>query len=73
MENKVYDVKKVSEICPIRPPNEELVDSLAGEWGGKPSVASFSAPSAMEYSDQPYVLEHPKMKAMRKNSDGESE
>lgn len=74
MENKLYDVKRVSEICPIRPPNEQLVDSLAGEWGAKSNVppSSASLTSPMEYSDQPYVLEHPKMQAIRKNSNGES-
>lgn len=54
----------------MRPPNEELVDSLVGEWEERPPMSSVVSP--VEFSDQPYVLEHPKMMAMRKNSNGES-
>lgn len=70
IENRLYDVKRVSEICPIRPPNEELLHSLVGEWEGRPIMAPVT--STTEYSDQPYTLEHPKMMAIRKNSNGKS-
>lgn len=60
----------MSEICPIRPSNEQLADSLVGEWEERPSV-SIGAESGAGGGEQGYVtLEHPKMMAMRKNSSG---
>ncbi len=77
IENRLFDTRRVSEICPIRPPNQELVDSLVGEWEERPNMAAmsmvggagqFAEPSGGE---QAYVtLEHPKMAAIRKNSNG---
>lgn len=66
-ENKLYDEKRVSEICPIRPPNEELADSLVKEYQNNPGHIHTSP---VEYSEQQYTLEHPKMMAMKKNSNG---
>ncbi len=59
-EDNIFDVKRRSEISPVRPSNEVLVDSLAGEWG-------------QTSTEQGGVLEHPKMAAIRKDSNGELE
>ena len=59
----------MSEICPVRPPNEELADSLVWEYQANPGSGP-AGTSGMECSEQPYTLEHPKMMAMRKNSNG---
>ena len=47
---------------------EETRGVAGGVVFGGPSATS----AAVEYSDQPYVLEHPKMAAIRKNSNGRS-
>ena len=39
-ENKLYDERRVSEICPVRPPNEELADSLVWEYQANPGLRS---------------------------------
>ena len=75
IENKLFDTRRVSEICPVRPSNEELADSLVGEWEQRPSVGvptTMGVGQGMEFSAEPgYVtLEHPKMAAIRKNSNG---
>ena len=67
-ENKLYQEKRVSDICPTRPPNEELADSLAKEYQENPGHPH--APG--EFSEQPLTLGHPKMMAIRKNSNGKS-
>ena len=80
IENKLFDTRRVSEICPVRPSNEELADSLVCEWEERPSRGGMSVMGAgqgVEFgsgggSEPGYVtLEHPKMAAIRKNSNGE--
>lgn len=63
-------MKRVSEICPTRPPNEELVDSLVREYEEFPGPPTSTQMPPIEYSEQPYTLEHPNMMAIRKNSNG---
>ena len=71
-ENKLYDVRRVSEICPVRPPTEELVGTLAEEWGGGSQSSGAMSVSPTENMEQLSVLEHPKMTQIRKGSNGKN-
>ena len=73
-ENKLYDVRRMSEICPIRPTNKELAGTLSEDWvEARPSGSSAALGQAPPVNGaEPFgVLEHPKMMKMRKETSGE--
>lgn len=70
MENKLYDVKRVSELCPVRPPNDELVDTRTWECEVRNNDSAVALPM-LDTSEQQFMPEHPKMKQIRKISSGE--
>ena len=67
-ENKLYDVRRVSEISPQRPPTEEIVDTLVVDWSDQTGAAMAAVTPGEGGVEQMSMLEHPKMAQMRKGS-----